>query len=179
MVYVALLRGINVGGNARVEMPRLKKLLESLGYTNVVTYINSGNAIFESDAANGAELGRDIELAIKKEFSLEVPVVVRSKQAIEAVCENLPDEWQNNKDMKCDVLFLWQEVDSPDVLKQLAVKPEIEDVLYIPGAVLWRVDRVNINRGSMVKIIGTKLYKQVTLRNCNTVRKLQELMERS
>lgn len=62
-------------------------------------------------------------------------------------------------------------------MKQLRHKPEIEDVRYVPGALLWRVDASNVTRSGMMKLAGTPLYKKMTIRNCNTARKLLELME--
>lgn len=176
MIYVALLRGVNVGGHSRVEMPRLKALFESLSLASVSTYINTGNVIFSTDRRDEQMLCDEIESAIQREFGFSVPVVLRNQDQIDTVCRNLPASWQNNSEMKCDVLFLWQPVDDAATLEQLAIKPEIEDVVYIPGAILWRVDRQNIGRSGLQKIVGTALYKQITVRNCNTVRKLAELM---
>jgi hypothetical protein len=68
-------------------------------------------------------------------------------------------------------------VDRPSVIKQLTVKPDLDDVRYASGAVMWRVDRKNVTRSGMIKLVGTSLYKQMTIRNCNTTRKLLELME--
>jgi uncharacterized protein (DUF1697 family) len=79
--------------------------------------------------------------------------------------------------VRCDVLYLWEDVDRPSVLDGLDFKPEIEQVLYTPGAVIWRIDRKDVTRSRLSKIIGTPLYKRVTIRNCNTARKLAELVQ--
>ncbi|MFT3751872.1 MAG: DUF1697 domain-containing protein [Paludibacter sp.] len=68
MIYVALLRGINVGGNNKVEMKKLKSTFELLGFTNVVTYINSGNIVFEDISKEQVVIVNEIEKAIKKDF---------------------------------------------------------------------------------------------------------------
>lgn len=173
MVYVALLRGINVGGNHKVDMARLASVFEGLGFTTVKTYINSGNVIFTSTQEPKTS---EIEAAIEKEFSFYVPVVVRSREQIEQLLKGLPDSWVNDAAMKCDVMFLWPAIDSPEIMDKIPYKPDIEDVLYLPGAVIWRIDRDKVNRGAVLKIIGTGVYKQMTVRNPNTVRKLYELM---
>jgi len=173
MKYVALLRGINVGGKTRVEMPRLKQTFEDLGFTDVKTYINSGNVIF---ASKGKPSASKIETAIEKEFGFAVPVVLRSMQQIKALLDSFPTTWVNDATMKCDVMFLWDEIDSPSIMQQIPYKPEIEDVLYVPGAVIWRIDRDKVSRGAVLKIVGTDAYKKMTIRNPNTVRKLYELM---
>jgi uncharacterized protein (DUF1697 family) len=173
VVYAALLRGINVGGKNRVEMPRLRESFERLGFGDVRTYINSGNVIFGHGRAPDETA---IEKALKSDFGFQIKVVVRDRKNIEAVVEALPDHWVNDATMKCDVMFLWAHVDSPDVLDHVTVKPGIDDVNYVPGALLWRVDRPDVTRSGMMKIAGTELYKAMTIRNCNTVRKLAALM---
>jgi uncharacterized protein (DUF1697 family) len=79
--------------------------------------------------------------------------------------------------MRCDVMFLWEGFDRKDILTELKIKPEIEDVVYVPGAVIWRIDRSNVTKSRLFKNIGTDLYKGMTIRNSNTVRKLAEMME--
>ncbi|MDF2936914.1 MAG: hypothetical protein K0Q90_2287 [Paenibacillaceae bacterium] len=192
MIYVALLRGINVGGNNKVDMKRLKAAFEQAGMRQVVTYINSGNIVFswsEEDAVDGGSLSREqeqelkhklagvLEEAILREFSLPIRVVIRSLPDIREVIRILPEVWTNDDAMRSDVLFLWAEADGPEVLDQLKFKPEIDRVLYAPGAVLWSVDRTNATRSGMQKLIGTKLYALMTVRNVNTTRKIHQLME--
>lgn len=178
MTYVALLRGINVGGNSKVEMKRLKAVFEQAGMTDVKTYINSGNIIFKAVLKDRKKIVATIEKGIEQEFGFFVPTVIRTKEEIAAVNKALPKDWKNDQTMKCDVMFLWDEIDSPKVLEQLELKPDIDDdVKYVPGAILWRLDRDQVTRSGMMKLAGTKLYKQMTIRNCNTVRKLVELME--
>ena len=174
MVYVALLRGINVGGKKRVEMARLRESFERMGFSDVRTYINSGNVIFRHVRAPSE---KSIEKALQSEFGFEIAVVVRDRENIAAVVEALPDDWINDATMKSDVMFLWPHVDGPEVLDQVPVKPGIDDVKYVDGALLWRVDRADATRSGMMKIVGTELYRQMTVRNCNTVRKLAALME--
>lgn len=173
MVYVALLRGINVGGKNTVPMQRLRQMFEKLGFKDAKTYINSGNVIFSADKPDALT----IEAAFKKEFGFTIPVVLRSSEQISDLLDGLPKTWVNDEHMRCDVMFLWPVVDSPEVVKQFPYKPEIEDVVYLPGAVIWRIDRDNVRRGAIPKIIGTQIYKQLTIRNLTTVRKLYELMK--
>ncbi len=192
MVYVALLRGINVGGNNKVDMKRLKLAFEQAGMRQVVTYINSGNIVFSwdaEDAPDGGTLSPEqeqerkhklagiLEDVILREFNLPIRVVIRSLEDIRGVIRHLPEAWTNDDTMRSDVLFLWAEADAPEVLDELKFKPEIDRVLYAPGAVLWSVDRANSTRSGMQKLIGTKLYGLMTVRNVNTTRKIHQLME--
>lgn len=175
MTHVALLRGINVGGHTKVEMTKLRFIFSELGFDNISTYINSGNVIFDDSKGLSIEhINQVIEKRIKEEFGIAVPVLVIPIHHLKTICTKAPVNWVNDKDMKCDVLFLWKEIDSPEIVTQLSYNTEIEEVLYTPGAVIWKVDRKHINKGKMVKIVGTSIYKKMTVRNINTVRKLLE-----
>ena len=176
MKSVALLRGINVGGKNKVEMGRLRGVFEQQGLQDVRTYINTGNVIFGSDTDTGQGLASRLERAIAAEFGLELKVLLRGLESMLEVGRTLPDDWTNDSETKTDVMFLWEEVDDPSVLERLTIREGVDDVIYVPGAVLWRVDRAQYTRSGMNKIVGTKLYKAMTVRNCNTVRKLIELM---
>ena len=173
--YVALLRGINVGGNNKVEMPRLKRVVEELGCGNVITYINSGNVVFTDDRSTH-ELAQLATKSIKHEFGLEVPVVVRDQQNIAELCKKIPLNWTNDDQLRTDVMFLWQEIDSEDILDKIKINPEIENAIYFEGALVWNIGRQNVTRGAAIKLINTDVYKHMTIRNINTVRKLNDLM---
>ena len=177
MVYVALLRGINVGGKNKVDMKQLKAAFEEAGMTSVRTYINSGNVIFASGMRSRARLAEVLESAIADRFGFHVRVLVRDRKAMRAIGDALPKTWVNDATMKCDVMFLWDEVARPSIVKELTLKPGIDDVKYVAGAILWRCDADKVTRSGLMKLAGTPLYKQMTVRNCNTTRKLIELME--
>ncbi len=175
--YLALLRGINVGGNNKVSMAELKTVFEDLGFSDVRTYINSGNVIFKTEERDEKKLVREIEEGIRDHFGLDIPVVVRSKEEIDRVTKEIPAEWMNDQEQRTDVMFLWEEVDTPDVLQTIKINPEVDILKYTKGAVIWHLLRKNYTKSRMNKIIGTHFYKHQTARNVNTVRKLQELMK--
>lgn len=176
MVYTALLRGINVGGNNKVDMKLLKTSFEQVGMENVVTYINSGNIVFTTANHSKHEIAPILEQAILDTFGLQIKVLIRSLEDMKNVMSALPESWKNDGDMKSDVLFLWEDIDDESILDKLTIKPQIETVKYAPGAILWKIDKVNVTKSSMTKLIGTQLYKQMTVRNVNTTRKIYELM---
>ncbi len=89
----------------------------------------------------------------------------------------LPDDWANDQAMRCDVLFLFPDVDRPSILDELEYRPEIEDVRRVPGAAIRRIYRKDAGKSGLVKVAGTPLYKSRTIRNCNTARKLLELTQ--
>ena len=173
MKYVALLRGINVGGNNKVSMQEVKRVFEKLGFVNVITYINSGNVIFESAKKDFSK----IEPVLKKNFGFAIPVVVRDVKSIKKICNEIPFDWKNDLDQKTDVLFLWDEFDSKKSVDLIKINKEVDILKYVPGAIIWHVERKNYTKSGMNKFIGTVVYKNMTARNVNTVRKLVELMD--
>lgn len=174
--YVALLRGINVGGNKKVEMSKLKNVFESLKFTNVSTYINSGNVIFESDVKDITTLHKDIEKALKKHFGFEISMVIRDAKTIQKLCKAIPQNWTNDTEQKTNVLFLWDEFDSKKSIG-LITTSSVDTLIYSNGAIIWNIQKADYNKSGMHKFIGTKIYKNMTARNVNTVRKLGELMK--
>lgn len=175
MVYVALLRGINVGGKNKVPMAELKAIFEKLGFTRVRTFIASGNVIFCSDSGNQKQMASRIEHAIFKEFRLDIPVVLRTQSNIAKLVQDIPAGW-NNAQQRTEVMFLWDEVNKPEILDGFKWNPKIETLRYYDGAVVWNIDRKHYKQGSGPKIIKSDFYKKMTGRNINTVRKLDELM---
>lgn len=175
MIYTALLRGINVGGNNKIDMKQLKSAFEQSGMASVKTYINSGNIVFTNERPK-EEVAAVLEAAILNSFGLRIKVLVYSLGEFRLIAEAVPKEWANDDQLKSDVLFLWEEIDSEAVLDELPLRPEIDRVQYVPGAILWSVDRDMVTKSGMAKIVGTKLYKLMTIRNVNTVRKIHGLM---
>ena len=178
MTYVALLRGINVGGNNKINMQQLKLVFLDAGMQNVTTYINSGNIIFSNDKLTQNELVALLESAILSSFKLPIKVLLRDSRNISIVVDALPLSWKNDTAVKCDVMFLWDAVDKPGLLDGLT-NHVIEDIAYRPGAILWRIDRSNVSKSKIPKLVGKGLYKNMTIRNCNTVRAIYAIMTQS
>jgi uncharacterized protein (DUF1697 family) len=174
--YVGLLRGINVGGKAKVEMPRLREAFARAGCSDVRTYINSGNVLFR-DGRPPQEVRRAVEGTIADEFGWSIRVLLRDLASLRRLCDAIPATWTNDSAQKTDVLFLDDEVDRPDVLDSLVVDATVENVLHVPGALVWNVSRDNARRSNATKLVGTDLYRHLTGRNVNTVRKLRDLLE--
>lgn len=152
-------------------MGRLRSVFERLGLDSVATYINSGNVVFRGEPDPGG-----LERAVAAEFGFEVPVLLRTRPGVEVVTSTVPDHWVNDGTMKCDVAFLWDEFDAPEVIDRLPSRPGVDETMYLPGAVVWRVDRSVITRSGMARLVGTDLYRGMTIRNINTVRRLATMM---
>lgn len=176
MIYVALLRGINVGGKKKVDMAKLQRVFTNAGAKDVSTYISSGNVVFTDDRKPD-ELSQILEEAIEEEFGFHVKVLLRDVDSVRSVVTAIPDDAVNDSSERTDVWFLWEDHDHPDVVEQLTIKPDIDEVFYVDGAIVWRADGAQITRSGRTKVVGTKLYKSLTARNVNTVRKIHQMME--
>jgi uncharacterized protein (DUF1697 family) len=178
MRWVALLRGINVGGNNVVDMKRLQAAARADGLEEVSTYINSGNLIFSADDETNTALAGRVERIIADEFALTIPAVVRTGANIDTVAAAIPTAWKNDSDHKTDVLFLWDAAARPDSVQALNGVDGVDDIVYVERAIVWHVDRSRYNASAMSQFAKNPIYKQMTARNANTVRKLAELMRR-
>jgi len=175
MKYLVLLRGINVGGKNMIKMNELRAAAEQAGLQNVSTYINSGNLLCESLLSKDT-VANKLSQTIHDNFGLQIDLVILSADEVTAIVKILPEAWTNDSNMKCDVMFLQQGLHGQDIVGQLPIKPDIEHIMYAPGAIIWSVNRADVTKSGMLRLVGTKAYKQLTIRNCNTLRKLADLM---
>lgn len=177
-VYVALLRGINVGGNNMVSMKALKASFERLGFSDVSTYINSGNVLFRSDETDARKLEEKIDRMLERDYKLKGKTVVRSYAEMAKLVKTIAKTWQIDQDWRYNVMFLRHTIDSKKVLTDLKLKPEIEEVVYCPGTLLWSARTKDITRTAMLKVGTQPIYRDMTVRNPNTTHKIFELMQR-
>jgi uncharacterized protein (DUF1697 family) len=175
MTYVAFLRGVNVGGNSIVSMAAIKEALVAFGLSDVRTYINSGNVIFTTRTSDAQRLATRIEKALEQHTGLAIKVLVMDHKALKKLVDAIPSHWVDDKTMRTYVLLLWKELDDRIILERLPNKPGIDELRYTPGAVVWRVDRKNVGKSHMNKMVGTPMYKKISIRSANTMRKLNEL----
>ena len=178
-VFVALLRGVNVGGNNMISMKSLKESFETIGFTDVSTYINSGNIIFQSTETDPRKLERKIEQMLSSDYQLGSKVVVRSLSEMENLINALPRNWDGDSGLRYNVVFLRHAIDSEKVLAELLINSDIEEVLYRPGTLLWSLQASEATRSKFVKLSSRKIYQDMTVRNLNTTRKLYDLMKKA
>jgi len=178
-VFVALLRGVNVGGNNMISMRALKESFEAMGFTGVTTYINSGNIIFTSKETDARKLETKIERMMAKEYDLDSKVVIRTLAEMEKLVRALPRNWNDDKTWRYYVIFLRHSIDSEAILDELPPNPDVEEIVYHPGTLLWSALISELNRSKIQKLSTRKLYKDMTIRNLNTTRKLLDLMQKT
>ncbi len=174
--YITLLRGINVGGKNKIPMGDLRQTFERIGMVDVTTYINTGNIIYRTDLS-AEEQEQVIHDAIAGDFGLDIRVLIKSREEFKMIAESIPADWANNKETKSEVMFLWE--DRGDVLSDLPVREGVDTVRYVPGAILWSLDRTKLGRSGLKKLVSRQLYRQMTIRNVNTTRKLMEMLDRT
>ena len=177
-VFVALLRGVNVGGNNMISMKSLKESFETMGFNHVTTYINSGNVIFKVKEDDARKLERKIEQMLSRDYQLNSKVVVRSLSEMAQLVKSLPRSWGGDSRRRYNVIFLRHSIDSEKILVDLPARSDIEEVFYRPGTLLWSAEISELNRTNMLKLLSRKIFQDMTVRNLNTTKKLYDLMKK-
>jgi len=177
--YLALLRGINVGGKNKVPMAGLKKLLEEIGLEDVSTYIASGNAMFRSQLT-ASSIARKIEDGLTSAFKLDdelVKVLVLSHDQIKAIVDKRPKGFGDTPDKyHSDAVFL-MDIDRDEAFALFKPRDGVDQVW--PGEGMIYSQRLSAERtkSRLSKIMESPLYKSMTIRSWQTTQKLLELLE--
>ena len=173
--YVALLRGINVGRNKRIAMADLRDLLESLGHARVVTHLQSGNAIFDTDRAGAATLAGEIETAIRKRLGMEVRVLLRTPAELAKVIRANPLRQAEAEPFRLLVTFLDTK---PSAANSRALERDDlgNEVVRVVDRAVYLWYRKGVGESKLTNaVIEKRLGSTSTARNWNTVLKLDEL----
>ena len=173
--YVALLRGINISGKNKVPMAELKKCFEALGFTEVKTWLNSGNVIFSVDDADAAALTERVEGVIHREFGLDIPVFVIPQEELADILRHAPDWWgTENKALYDNLIFILPPAAFPDVYQAIgAPKEGLEQVQAYRSAVFWSFSRKAYQKTNWwPKTARADIGSKLTIRTANTVRKI-------
>ena len=175
--FVALLRGINVGGNKRVPMAQLSALLEGLGHSQVATLLQSGNAVFTCRQSSESKVGRALEAAIASEFGFEISVVLRTAaQFADAVEANpFPDA---RAEPSRFLLFFLSAPPDPERMRELEPARYLPDEFRLNGREIYARFPDTIRDSKLAVVLGgKKLGITATARNWNTVLKLRSLVD--
>jgi uncharacterized protein (DUF1697 family) len=175
--YVALLRGINVGGRNKVPMAELREAFEREGFDSVSTYIQSGNVLFESDTA-GAALEDRLEAAIEQQFGFPVVLTVRSVAQLRSVVAKAPDGFGSEPETyHSDVVFLKPPLTSRQAMKVVETRDGVDQAWPGTGVVYFARLSARRAQSRMSRIVGTPEYKQMTIRSWTTTMKLHSLLD--
>lgn len=176
--FLALLRGINVGGKNVISKDDLRKCFEDLGLANVRTYIQSGNVLFHSEKTTAKELTTLIEGGLSKCFSYDAQAIVLPYRKYKSAIQSAPENWGNDDAQKHNALFTLSGITPKKVLTQLSPpKTDIETISTGPGVLFWSVSKKQLTKTTFMKLAKEPVYQQVTIRNHNTAFKLLDLLE--
>jgi uncharacterized protein (DUF1697 family) len=177
--YIALLRGVNVGGNGIISMPLLRDALANAGFENVRTYIQSGNILFTSTNTNRQELSGNIRACISKNFSLDISFVLFTKNEWQRIITKAPTWWGDDPDWKHNLLILLPPTIAPEAAAAIGtLKPDIEELHVGDGVVYQSVNFKFFGRSTTGKLASNPIYKKMTVRNYNTATKLLALFDK-
>lgn len=176
--YVALLRGINVGGKNVIGMPALKACFEAQGLRDVATYIQSGNVLFTAPGPDQFVLTSQIEAAVSKAFAYSSRIVIRSFEQMRAIVGGAPRGFGARPAVyRYDVIFLKEPLTAAEAMKSIAAKPGVDRVFAGNGVLYCSRLISKATQSHLSRVTGTAAYGNMTIRNWNTTTKLLELME--
>jgi uncharacterized protein (DUF1697 family) len=176
--YVALLRGINVGGKNLIKMSELRACLEKQGFQGVVTYIQSGNVLFSSSEPGTEKLVRRIESRLAATFKCEPSVVLRSRKQMRDIVGRAPDGFGAQPDQyRYDVIFLKEPLSAAAAIKSVLTNPEVDQAHAGPGVLYFSRLISKATQSRLSRLLSLPIYQSITIRNWNTTTKLLSMLE--
>jgi uncharacterized protein (DUF1697 family) len=176
MRYVALLRGINVGGRNLIKMPALKACFEAGRFDDVVTYIQSGNVLFSSPSRALAALTDQIESMLADAFEYVPTVVVRSEKQMRSVVELAPTGFGTDPDRRSDVIFLKEPLTAAAAMRHVPTKPGVDEAHPGTGVLYFSRLTAKATQTKLNRIVASPIYPSITIRNWNTTTKIAAMM---
>lgn len=175
--YISILRGINVGGHRKILMADLRELYQSLGFENIITYIQSGNVIFETNKKNhNKTFTKKIKEAIFEKYGFDVPVIIRSAEEIKNILETNPFAKKEGVDIKNLLLTFLEEIPDDDDLEKIKTFDFSPDEFQIIENNVFLFIEGSYHKSKLTNnFFEKKLKVSATTRNWKTVNKLLEL----
>lgn len=176
--YVALLRGINVGGKNLIKMEALKACFEAHGFHDVTTFIQSGNVLFDTSKSGQAALAREIEKILASTFAYPASIVLRSGKQMAEVVARAPKGFGGQPaQYRYDVWFLKEPLKAAAAIKDVPTREGVDQVFAGPGALYTTrlISRATQSRFS--RVVGMPIYQSMTIRNWNTTTKLLGMLD--
>lgn len=175
--YVALLRGINVGGTNLIRMVDLQACFADHGFDDVSTYIQSGNVVFGARRASRAALTAEIEAMLRASFDhYDASVVVRSASEMRATVADAPAGFGGEPGrFRYDVVFLKAPLDAKAAIRQVPMKKGVDTVTAGRGVLYISRLESRVTQSRLSRVVSMPIYRRMTIRNWNTTAKLAEL----
>ena len=174
--YLALLRGINVGGKNLVRMADLREEFEAMGFENVASYIQSGNVLFRAPRQGRQDLANGIEKELTKRFGIELKVVVLTHTQLRKVVKNAPRGF-GGEAYSCDVIFLRAPLTVTRAVNIAEIKEGVDQVWAGPGVVYWSRLAERASSSRISRVVMQPEYQDMTIRSWRTTTKLHALLD--
>lgn len=175
MKYIALLRGINVGGNSIVKMTDLKKAAERCGFQNVKTYIQSGNMVFEASERDTGKIEARLEDCLRTRLKIDTRAMVRTDGQLQKAVAELPAAWKGQPDLLCYLAFIRKPLTAQDVIRNIDLK-EGGDLVEAGEDVVYMATLLGgFTKSGFARLNSKMISDDITIRSCNTVEKLLSL----
>jgi uncharacterized protein (DUF1697 family) len=174
--YLALLRGINVGGKNLVRMADLREAFEKIGLSDVSTYIQSGNVLFTAPRQKRQDLADKLEKKLTKRFGIELKVVLLTHTQLRKVIAEAPKGF-GAETHRCDAIFIRAPLTVEKAMAVLELKEGVDESWSGPGVVYYsRLDE-KASSSRLSKVVGQPEYQDMTIRSWRTATKLHALLD--
>ena len=178
--YLALLRGINVGGKNIIKMSDLKECFKDLGFADIFTYIQSGNIIFRTNENNKILLIDQIEKALTTRFNYDSKIVLLTHQQVRTIVKTAPPEFGKLPAMfKYDVIFLRNGLSPNDIINRIKIKENV-DAVFVGNVTIYFSRLISrLTQSKLKNVITLPEYQNMTIRNWNTTKEILYLMDQN
>lgn len=176
--YLALIRGINVGGKNLVKMADLRAAFEDLGFADVATYIQSGNVLFRAPRQRREQLAARIESELSRRFGTELKVVLLTTAQLTEVIAGAPDGFGDDSH-RCDVIFLRKPLTVRKAFGLVETRDGVGAAWPGKGVIYFSRLASKASSSRLSRIVALPEYQNMTIRSWSTTTKLATLMDRS
>lgn len=177
--FVALLRGINVGGKNLIGMPALAECFRSAGYEDVRTYLQSGNVLLTAQPKNGPGLEDALERMLQRRFETPIRVVVRSRDELAATIASAPTN-HGSDELRSEVFFLKHPLTAEGVLAQMPeLREGVDSVAPGPGAFYFSRVAAQASKTRITRLMSMPIFQQMTVRSWRTTTRLFDMVDES
>lgn len=171
--YIALLRGINVGGNNIIRMADLKQSFEELGFSEVTTYIQSGNVLFNSSEGDKQLLTEKIEAHLSERFAYQSKIVLVTQDQLRQIVESAPQGFgEEPGEYRYNVLFLKEPLTAEEAMQSITIREGVDRVWAGEEVLYFSVLTSRATQSRLSRIVGQPIYQWITIRNWNTTTKM-------
>jgi len=175
--FVALLRGINVGGRNPIRMPDLVACFSDAGFGNVSTYLQSGNVLFTADHKQAPKLEAEVEAMLEERFGSPLLVVIRSRDELADTIDAAPADHGSPK-LRSDIFFLKHPLTAEEALAEMPeLRDGVDSVAPGPGAIYFSRVAARATKTRIQKFMGMPIFQQMTARTWRTCIRLLEKLD--